>query len=54
MFLGRIARADPSVDHTAALRSNVDPLPSDCNCRSGRLYQDNFGGYQLTDLTAVQ
>jgi len=35
-FSGHIARADPSMDHSWALRSSVDPLPWDWNCRSGR------------------
>jgi len=30
-FFGHIARADPSMDHSRALRTSVDPLPGDWN-----------------------
>jgi len=33
-FFGHIARADPSMDHSRALRSSVAPLPRDWNLRS--------------------
>jgi len=35
-FFGHIARADPSMDHSQALRACVAPLPRDWNRRSGR------------------
>jgi len=35
-FFGHTARADPSMDHSRALRSCVAPLPRDWNRRSGR------------------
>ena len=35
-FFGHIARGDPSMDHSRALRFSVAPLPRDWNRRSGR------------------
>jgi len=36
-FFGHIARADPSVDHSRALRDSLVPLPRKWNRPSGRL-----------------
>ena len=34
-FFGHIVHADPSMDHSRALRAYVAPLPRDWNCRLG-------------------
>ena len=35
-YFGHIARANPSMDHSRALRASVAPLPRDWNRRAGR------------------
>ena len=35
-YFGHIARADPSMDHSRALRASVAPLPRDWKRRAGR------------------
>ena len=35
-YFGHIARADPSMDHSRALRASVAPLPRDLKPRAGR------------------
>jgi len=35
-FFGYIARANPSMDHSRALRASVTPLPKHWNCPSGQ------------------
>ena len=35
-YVGHIARANPSIDHSRALRASVAPLPRDWNRRVGR------------------
>jgi len=47
-YFGHIARADPSIDHSRALRASVAPLPRDWKRQAGRRVTPGFGPSSLT------